>query len=130
MNLTKIWHPYYNWEDYKNGMWSTVNGKERKILLKKAFEFTGNAKIYGSFMKKVIVEWPIACEHHLTNTSSNRRAWIGHAACSMALGCPEDITRQAWGYLTTQQQDEANHMAQVAIAEWESNYVRENSQLH
>lgn len=117
--MKKIWHPYWNWEDYRNGMWRTVSGSERTRLLRKAIDFTGDAKLYGSFMRRVIREWPIGCEHHLTDVGSNRKAWIGHAATCLAIQCPEDITRSAWGYLSQTQQDEANAEAQVAIEEWE-----------
>jgi hypothetical protein len=57
----------------------------------------------------------------LTDISQNRRAWIGHAACCMAIKCPEYITRSAWGYLTKEQQDLANAEADRAIAWWERN---------
>jgi hypothetical protein len=69
---------------------------------------------------KAIELWPIACEHNLTDDTQNRRAWIGHAACQMAINCPEYITRSAWGYLTREQQGKANAMADKAIARWEA----------
>lgn len=130
MILNKIWHPYWEWDDYKAGMWRTVSGKERKAFLKKAYEFTSDADKYGEAMMKVIKLWKIGCEHHLTNTSSNRRAWIGYAACCLAIGCPEDITRQAWGYLTQDEQDKANAKADLTIATWERMYVGKNKPLH
>lgn len=119
--MNKIWHPYWAWEDYKAGMWRTVSGRDRSKLLRRAINFTGDAKLYGSFMRRVISEWPTACEHHLTDVGSNRKAWIGHAATCMAINCPEDITRSAWGYLSICQQDEANAEADAAIQLWESN---------
>lgn len=118
--LKKIWHPYYAWEAYQAGMWRSVGGKERLAFLRRAIEFTGDAKLYGSFMRRVLVEWPVSCEHHLTDTGMNRKAWIGHSATCLAIGCPEDITRAAWGYLTASQQDEANEEARLAIVAWES----------
>ena len=120
MKLKKIYHPYQLWEDYKAGMWRTVERKDREDLLAKAITFTGNAELYGSWMIKVIREWTKACEHNLTDININRRAWIGHAACCMAIQCPEDITREAWGYLTEQQRIDANLMADKAILKWES----------
>lgn len=95
-------------------------------MLKKSIEFTGNAKLYGSYMRRVIHEWPVTCEHHLTDLNSNRKAFIGHAAACLALGAPEDITRQAWGYLSQQQQDDANLEAERAINSWEAEYARKN----
>jgi len=91
-------------------------------LLKQAIEFTGNPPLYGSFMMRVIKEWPISCEHNLTCKGMNRQAWIGHAAACIAIGCPEHITREAWAYLTQEQQDLANAEADKAIAQWELEY--------
>lgn len=120
MKRRRKYHPYTLWEDYKFGMWRIVGrGPERDDLLQKAISFTGNAELYGSWMMKVIQYWPKSCEHNLTDTSINRRAWVGHAACCMAINCPEDITREAWGNLTEQQRIEANAMADLAISTWE-----------
>jgi hypothetical protein len=111
-------------------MWRIAKPSSRRRLLKQAIEFTGNAKLYGSFMRRVIAEWPVACEHHLTDQNINRKAWIGHAAACLAIQCPEDITRQAWGYLSKNQQDDANLEAELAIAAWENEHERKNSALH
>jgi len=70
----------------------------------------------------VVKEWPNACEQNLTNTNINRRAWVGHAACCLAFGCPEYITREAWGFLSDKQRDDANKQADYAIMIWEENY--------
>ena len=129
--LKRVFHPYTIWEDYIAGMWRTVPSKQRLKFLRKAIKFTGDAKLYGSFMRRVIVEWPTACEHHLTDTSMNRKAWIGHAATCLAINCPEDITRSAWGFLSEQQQAEANAEAQSAIDAWEATHLAsKNCPLH
>lgn len=126
MKLKRIYHHYTQWEEYKRGMWNTIKDEEqKKKLLKDAIAFTGDHKLYGEYMIKVVKEWKISCEHNLTDTSLNRQAWIGHAACCLALnGCPEDITREAWWNLTTEQQDLANKEADKAIKLWEENQRR------
>lgn len=124
--MQKIWHPYTAWECWQNGMWRIAKSGERNRKLKQAIEFTGNAKLYGSYMLRVIDEWHVTCEHHLTDVSINRKAWLGHAATAMAINCPEDITRSAWGYLSTVQQDEANEQARLAIELWESRNAAKN----
>lgn len=101
-------------------MWGTVN--DRKASLKNAIEFTGNHELYGSYMLRVINEWPISCENALTDLSINRKAWVGHAAVALALQIPEDITREAWRELTDEQRFLANKEAERAIAIWESDY--------
>jgi hypothetical protein len=114
----EIWHPYWLWEELQNNMWGTV--QNRKDWLEKAIAFTGDHILYGSWMIKVADMWEYSCEHNLTKLDTNRKAWIGHAAVAMAIKCPEDIVREAWGYLTKEQQDLANNEAQKAIIYWES----------
>jgi hypothetical protein len=101
-------------------MWGVVDNRKR--FLKWAIEFTGDHKKYGRFMMRVANEWKYSCEHNLTNLTQNRQAWIGHAACALANECPEDIIRQAWGYLTEEQQRLANHQADLAIEYWEQKF--------
>jgi hypothetical protein len=123
----RIFHRYEKWEDYKAGMWRTVDKISAERFLREAIAFTGNAEVYGEWMMRVIVLWPLACEHNLTDDTQNRKAWIGHAACQLAIECPEYITRSAWGYLNKNQQDEANAMADLAIARWETMNRSEDS---
>jgi len=98
-------------------MWGTV--KDKDVWLQRAIAFTGDHVLYGSWMRKVTAQWKFSCEHHLTKLYTNRKPWIGHAAVALAIQCPEDIVREAWGHLTQEQQDLANHQAQMAIEEWE-----------
>lgn len=98
-------------------MWGDV--QDRKAMLERAIAFTGDHKLYGSYMRRVVSEWPNSCANALTDIGMNRKAWIGHAACAMALGCPEDITRKAWGFLSDEQRVLANAEAAAAIQSWE-----------
>ncbi len=118
MKPNEPWHPYWKWEEVSFNMWGFVGDKNE--ALQRAITFTGNHELYGSWMRKVADKWKYSCEHNLTKTDTNRKAWIGHAAAAMAIQCPEDIVREAWGHLTQEQQDKANHQAQMAIEHWES----------
>lgn len=101
-------------------MWGDV--PNRRIALQRAVIFTGNHRLYGRYMQRVTIEWPNSCINALTDYNLNRKAWIGHAACALALRCPEDITRQAWGLLTDEQRILANRQADRAIQSWEMRY--------
>ena len=118
--IDRVYHPVCDWEEVKHNMYGTVD--DRKSWIKKAIKFTGDHVLYGRFMMRVINEWPISCENALTDMSINRKAWIGHAASALGIGCPEDIIREAWGLLTDEQRILANNQAQRAIDEWEVNY--------
>jgi len=118
----EIWHPYWFWEETHFNMWGEV--PNRKDWLQRAIEFTGNHELYGRWMLRVVQEWPFSCGHNLTKRGTNRKAWIGHAAVALAIQCPEDIVREAWSYLTPQQQALANMKAQQAIDKWEAQNVQ------
>ena len=117
LDLFDCWHPFWLWEEVRHNMWGNVSDKA--AWLEKAINFTGDHKLYGSWMKKVAASWEYSCAHHLTKLGTNRKPWIGHAAVALAIQCPEDIVREAWGHLTRDQQDKANLAAQRAIEEWE-----------
>jgi len=120
--MKRIFHPYHLWEDYINGMWRTVSKDLEAEILPLAIEFTGDHKLYGAAMLQVVEQWPYSCEHNLTNTSINRKAWLGHAACCLKHGWPEYLVRQAWHELTQKQQDDANAQAAKTIRIFESQY--------
>jgi len=120
--MKQLFHNYTLWEDFKNGMWNRVSKSKESKMLPIAIEFTGNAQKYGAAMIRVINEWPVTCEHNLTDNIQNRRAFLGHCAVCLELGIPEYITRLAWHELTQKQQDEANAMADSAIEQFTLNH--------
>lgn len=121
--MNRVFHPYWKWEEHAAGMWQLAPIEQRPGLLEKAVQFTGDAEQYGAAMMRVINEWPNSCEQNLTDTSMNRLAWVGHAACSLQHGIPEDITRKAWAMLTDQQRTDADAKAQKAVDEWCGRYA-------
>jgi hypothetical protein len=126
--LKQVFHPYWVWEDYINGMWRKESKEFELQWLPIAITFTGDHNKYGAAMIRVINEWPISCEHNLTDKSQNRRAWIGHAAVCLELGIPEYITRMAWHHLTEKQQIKANRKADIAIEKWETTKAKNYAQ--
>jgi len=127
VKLRRVYRRYQEWEEIRFNMWGRVDNREE--YLRKAIEFTGNYDIYGKYMLKVIKTWPVSCENALTDLSINRKAWLGHAAVALAFRCPEDITRQAWRFLTDVQQEKANEKAERAISKWEYDY-RKSKKLY
>ena len=122
LRCARVYHPYQDWEEHAFGLWRDVSPSERSRLLSIAAVFMGETHRYGAAMLRVIDEWPISCEHNLTCLGMNRLAWIGHAASCLETGAPEDVTREAWHYLTQLQRDAANAVADYAIAVWEAAY--------
>ncbi len=124
LEIKKLWHHYKRWEEYHHGMWRKVSKFEKEIFLNKAIEFTGDAELYGEYMIEVAINWKYSCEQNLTDKSINRKAWIGHAACCLAIKCPEYITRSAWWYLDNNQRIHANLNASIAIELWEEQHLK------
>ncbi|HET8829464.1 MAG TPA: hypothetical protein VFM79_08980 [Pelobium sp.] len=130
--MRKIFHPYTKWECFKNGMWKDPVKDESEKLFAVAYEFTKDHSRYGQAMKKVVYSWKYSCENFLSDVHINRKAWLGHAACSLELQLPESIVRQAWGKLTDEQRFLANKEAEKYIKHWEllQQLKKQRNQLH
>jgi len=74
-------------------------------------------------MKMVIEKWPISSRVNLTDVRSNRKSWLGQAACCIHSGVPEYITRTVWNGLTIDQKNNANNIAKQIIEQWERDYL-------
>jgi hypothetical protein len=122
-SLPQVWHKYWDWEEVGANMWGSVG--DRRAYLASAIAFTGDHKRYGHYMMRVVNEWPVSTENAFTDPHLNHRAWVGHAACALAFQCPEDIVRQAWGYLSHEQKLLANQAADRAIAAWRARYQQD-----
>lgn len=120
--IDRVYHPFSTWEEVGFNMWGVSSDRASDTL--KAIEFTGDHNLYGSYMMRVVMEWPISCENALTDSFLNKKAWVGHAAVALALGIPEDITRLAWGVLSSEQQLLANREAERAVRYWEDCYSK------
>ena len=127
--MSRTWHPYWNWECYQHGMWKRVPRDQERELILKAVAFTGDTELYGLWMMRAIEAFKVSCEHHLTDESLNKQAYIGHAACALAEGFPEYIVRKAWGLLTQEQRDKANRKADAALARWKETQRGYENQL-
>lgn len=72
-------------------------------------------------MAAAIEEWPISAQQHLSKVHTNRRPWLGQAACAISVEATEEETRIAWNfYMTDAERESANAIADEMIAEWES----------
>lgn len=109
---------YTNWEDWKHGMWNKSESPESDLI--KAIDTLVNP---NESMNRVVSEWPVSTKQALTDVKSNRRSWLGQAACCISNNVPESITRLAWGKLTDEQRLNANNIATKIILEWEKNYL-------
>ena len=128
--IKQVYIPYWEWEDYINGMWRRVKKCDEQEIIDKCIIFTGNHILYGLAMSEVIEAWPRTMLHNLSNKNINRKAFLGHCAVQYKLNIPEYITRIAWGQLTEEQRFLANNEALKNIKHWENEFQRKNKQLY
>jgi hypothetical protein len=124
--MIQVYIPYWEWEDWKNGMWRKLSANEELSMINVAILFTGDHIKYGSAMSEVINLWPRTMLNSMTNTSINRRAFLGHCACQYKINCPEYITREAWHRLNDKQRFLADKIAQETINKWVEDYENQN----
>jgi hypothetical protein len=128
MKIKQVYIPYWEWEDWINGMWGKSENESEQ--LKQAIEFTGDCVKYGEAMKEVVKAWPRTMLNSLTNSGINKRAFLGHCAVCYKLNIPEYITRIAWKELTDQQRYDADKVAQKTVEDWIKNYEAEDKTIH
>lgn len=116
-SINQIFHPYWLWEDFKNGMYSE-NKEGREERIQEAIKMLSNKYLCMWWMGKVVHDWTYACEQKLTSPSTNKIAWLGQAACSYYAGVHEDETREAWSRLTDDIRNKANEIAEQTIETW------------
>jgi len=126
--MTRIFHHYEKWECL--AMYLPYSGNaSHEDLLQQYAEFLKDSLRFTSALRRVMQEWPIACEQFLTNESINRIAWLGQASMCIETGIPRKY-RAGFMLLTKKEQEQANYIAQCALDEWEKTYGEKNSSLH
>jgi len=125
--VKRIYHPYWRWEDYKNGFYDNCEVSKKTEFIKKSVKLLSSKELTAQYMSSVVENWQFSCEHNLTNTSLNRIAWLGQAACCFYEKIPSTITMEAWSFLTKEQQSDADLIAYALIQKWISN--NKNTQL-
>lgn len=115
--MNQYYTHYENWEDYQNGMWRKPVNSE--LQEQQAIEVLSDPL---EAMTRVVNEWPISTMQNLTDKKSNRRSWLGQAACCIMHNVPESVTRSSWFKLSEEQRLNANNIAEKIIKEWERNY--------
>jgi hypothetical protein len=104
-------------------MWQTSLGIDKKEKISQCVAFMSDTDLFEACMMRVVTEWPISCEANLTNSGVNQVAWLGQAAAAIGIECPEDITKESWGYLPDSIKDKANAAAKKHIKQWKENYL-------
>lgn len=115
---------YTEMEEYAAGMWRIIAGEEREFTIRKVADFMRDTAAFRDAMFRAVREWPNSCEVNLSAQPINKQAWIGHAACCIAVNSPEDVTRLGWHTLSQDEQDRANAAADEAIEYWRQEHLK------
>ncbi len=117
--MDRIYHHYEKWEDYKAGFYDNISGKNKELLIKKVAELFSSKDLTEKFMLKAAKEWRHSCEHNLSNTSLNKIAYLGQAACCLYANIPSTITMFAWSKVPIEHRNEADKIAEKVLKAWE-----------
>lgn len=130
--MNRSWHHWETWECVPAGMYATVapSGISSDDATHAYTQFLNDLGQFMFAMRKVMREWPIACEQFLTNHNINRIAWLGQSAMCMEMGIPACF-RAGFARLTPQAQQDANALAMRYLNAWldehdENPYVPES----
>jgi len=114
--MEQVYYPYWEWEDYQNGMYDMPNKEKEVGMQEKAMEVLRDP--YDA-MLSVINEWTISTYQNLSKQGTNKKSWLGQAACCYKYGIPEHVTRSVWNKLTEEERENANNIAEQIIELWE-----------
>lgn len=118
--MRQIFEPYWKWEDFQNGMYDPPPAADIPALCERSAALLTDLDAFAAACRDVFDRWPVATAVNLTNMGTNRRAWLGQAACSLVHNVPELATRAAWKDLSDDQRCRANQVADEAIREYEA----------
>lgn len=115
--MRRVFHPYWDWEDYREGLFDTSDNPDRDE--QSAAELLANPIGLSEAMRDACLAFPNSAEHNLTS-DTGRRAWLGQAACFHRHGVPASSTRLAWWRnLSDSERAEANTVADQVCLWWE-----------
>lgn len=121
--IEPVYLPYWEWEDIKM-YHPPETDEDRANGIKTVIDFFTDPDLFRDASREMIKAFPKACLHNLTKTNMNRIAYIGQASVFYKYGISEEVTREAWGYLTDEIRKKANATAQVTLDEWETEYEK------
>ena len=123
--MKRICYHYEKWEDWKSGFYN--QGDYDDQLINQSISILSSTANFYEQAILLLKDWPISSDQNLSDTSRNRQAWVGQAACCIKNGVPENLTRIAWHKLSKLEQNKANHVADLVINKWEENHRKKKS---
>lgn len=118
---SRIYHPWYLWEDYGYDFYNNMSGKDKQLKKESVLYMFNDSEKTKECMFFVVDNWKHSMEHNLSNPSINKIAYIGQCACAYFDRVPSSVTAEAWWELSQETRDLADNIAQSAIDRWFNN---------
>jgi hypothetical protein len=115
--MTRIFHPYDKWEDYRHGFYGGMDYPKDKTLELCASLFKDLPK-FEAALKTIINEWHYSCEHNLTNEAMNRIAYLGQASCALVYNVPSSVCVGGYNLLSLEERKAADDLAEKYLNIW------------
>lgn len=123
--MNRVFFHYEDLEEFKCGMWKIVRGEQRTANSEASASLMRDIPRFKIALYRAVEEWPKSCQQSMTSDAVNRIAFLGHAACCIGVGSPEENTRIGWHLLNQREQDAANLAAKEVLDYWENIYMQE-----
>lgn len=120
-----IWHPWTKWECYEAGMFDGKVELSPDECRQEYAKFLRDIPRFEAALVRVLSEWPISCEHFLSNRNFNRIAWLGQAAMCIETGIP-CVYRAGFSLLTPDEQHAANMKAKQFLDRWRRQHAEQD----
>lgn len=117
--MKRVFHTWDKWECYPAGFYeSRPNENLTQRQCEEIYrELLRDIPAFDSALQRVITEWPLSCEHYLSNENMNRIAWLGQASLCIAKGIPSCF-RGGFNRLTEDEKIAANNAALKYLNIW------------
>jgi hypothetical protein len=120
--MTRIFHPWDKWEDYKNNFYGGVCEYDHDKSLSIYAALLKDIPRFEEALKIIISTWKYSCEHNLTNEAMNRIAYMGQAANALVNRAPSSVSMGGYNLLSKEEQIAADALAQKYINLWIETY--------
>jgi hypothetical protein len=118
-NVERIYHTWDKWECYPAGFFEVraPKGMTEQDCHEMYKELLLDIPEFKRIMILIVSEWPISCEHNLTNDRMNRIAWLGQSALCYKHKIPAKF-RGGYHLLSKEAQIAADEAALEIINLW------------
>jgi hypothetical protein len=117
--VRRIYHHWETWECVPAGMYEEAapGGMAAEDAILAYAAFLSDHVRFSAALERVVAEWPISCEHFLSNDSINRIAWLGQASMCIETGVPSKY-KAGFARMTGLQRHAANGIAGHHLARY------------